>query len=114
MESAQVVRAATAGQHRWQRPQQGRFKCNIDAAFSVRNNLNGICICFRDEHGAFVLAKTLSFSTVFPVANGEAMGLWKANVVAHALVHEATFSASPFIHYVIPQCIDSLLVNDML
>lgn len=68
---AQSERAATAGQNRWQKPQPGRYKCNIDATFSAQYNRTGIGMCLRDEHGAFVLAKTMSFSPMFPVATGE-------------------------------------------
>jgi len=38
----------------------------------------------------------------------------QANVVADALASEATLSASPNIYFVIPDCIETLLINDML
>jgi hypothetical protein len=52
----------TADPNRWHKPQQGRHKCNIDAAFSSIRNHTGIGICLRDDNGAFVLAKTMSLS----------------------------------------------------
>lgn len=47
----------------WQKPQQGRFKCNIDAAFSSVWNRTGIGVCLRDYDGTYVLAQTRSFPT---------------------------------------------------
>ncbi|KAK2355667.1 hypothetical protein QL285_093058 [Trifolium repens] len=62
----------------WQRPQQGRMKCNIDASFSDSLNRTGIGMCIRDVDGTFVLAKTLHFSPRCSVPLGEAMGLFFA------------------------------------
>jgi hypothetical protein len=36
----------------------GRVKCNIDVSFSVSSSRVSIGICVRDEHEAFILAKT--------------------------------------------------------
>jgi len=38
----------------------------------------------------------------------------QANAAAHALAREATSLASPNIYYVIPQCIESIIINEML
>jgi len=38
----------------------------------------------------------------------------QANTVAHALAREATFLANPAIYYDIPDCIESLIINEML
>jgi hypothetical protein len=46
-------------QIKWQPPANGRFKCNIDAAFSIPHNRTGVGICLRDDEGTFVLAKTV-------------------------------------------------------
>jgi ribonuclease HI len=62
----------------WQRPSQGRFKCNVDAGFSVASNRTCIGICVRDDEGAFVLAKTISFDVIHSVHVGEALGLYHA------------------------------------
>jgi len=70
--------AAAAGRNDWQPPMLGRLKCNIDAAFSVPRNRTSIGICIRDEHGVFVLAKTVSFEGVYAVEVGEALGLFHA------------------------------------
>jgi ribonuclease HI len=62
----------------WQKLSPGRYKCNIDAAFSSNFNRTGIGICIRDEEGTFVLAKMVSFPCLHQVAVGEAMGLFEA------------------------------------
>ncbi|XP_024628810.1 uncharacterized protein [Medicago truncatula] len=62
----------------WQKPTSGRYKCNVDAAFSSNFNRTGIGICIRDEEGAFVLAKMTSFPCLDQVTVGEAMGLFEA------------------------------------
>ncbi|MCI35943.1 cytochrome P450, partial [Trifolium medium] len=36
----------------------GSGKCNIDASFPSNSDRVGIGMCIRDEHGAFILAKT--------------------------------------------------------
>ncbi|KAK2359027.1 hypothetical protein QL285_096155 [Trifolium repens] len=59
----------------WQRPLQGRLKCNVDASFSNSLNRTGIGMCIRDAEGTFVLAKTFNFSPRCAVPLGEAMGL---------------------------------------
>lgn len=38
----------------------------------------------------------------------------QANRVAHALAREAMLLASPVIYYYIPNCIESLIINEML
>lgn len=48
----------------WQHPLSGRYKCNIDAAFSSSFNRTGIGICVRDSEGTFVLAKVVSFPCI--------------------------------------------------
>lgn len=82
-----VSHGSRADQHRqsvqanacvWQKPQQGRFKCNIDAAFSSVWNRNGIGVCLRDDNGTYVLAQTRRFPTQLAVDVGEAMGLFHA------------------------------------
>jgi hypothetical protein len=59
----------------WQRPLQGRLKCNVDASFSNSLNRTGIGMCIRDAEGTFVLAKTINFSPKCSVPLGEALGL---------------------------------------
>jgi hypothetical protein len=62
----------------WQKPTSGRHKCNVDAAFSSNFNRTGIDICIRDEEGAFVSAKMMSFPCLHQVTVGEAMGIFEA------------------------------------
>jgi len=161
---------------RWQRPLLGRYKCNIDAAFSNSLNRTGIGICIRDHDGSFVLAKTLTHPCFLPVDVGEALGLFsalqwlsdmqfdnvdfetdskltvdaflsdrndtsefgciitscrslfrllfsnsrvefvrrQANGVSHALARDAAFLTSPAVYYDIPNCIETLIINEML
>lgn len=56
----------------------GRFKCNVDAAFSDHFHRTGIGVCVRDDAGTFVLAKVQQFDHIYPVAIGEAFGLYHA------------------------------------
>jgi len=69
--------SSTSHQHRlrWQPPTPGRYKCNIDAAFSSHRNRTGIGICVRDSEGTFVLAKTIIFRCIVSVDVREALGL---------------------------------------
>jgi ribonuclease HI len=62
----------------WKKPNSGRYKCNVDAAFSSTFNRTGIGICLCDEEGTFVLAKMVSFPCLHQVEVGEAMGLFEA------------------------------------
>lgn len=56
----------------------GRYKCNIDAAFSSQFNRTGIgiCVCYFD--GTFVLVKVVSYPCLLSVDVGEALGLHSA------------------------------------
>ena len=74
----QPVVVSAAAHLRWQIPEHGHMKYNIDAAFFVHRNITGISICIRDEGGVFVLARTVSFSGVCPVDIGEASSLYHA------------------------------------
>jgi len=73
----QPSQTPSSHQHRtvWQPPVVGRYKCNIDATFSSHNNRTSIGICVRDAEGTFVLAKAFTYSCMFPVEAGEALGL---------------------------------------
>ena len=73
----QQATTSTSQQHRikWQPPVAGRYKCNIDAAFSSHVNRTGIDICVRDAEGTFVLAKTMTYPCNVQVDVGEALGL---------------------------------------
>lgn len=73
--------ASSSYQHNiifWQPPTSGRYKCNIDAAFSSHHNHTGIGICIRDSEGSFVLAKTNTYPCIVSVDVGEALGLHSA------------------------------------
>ncbi|MCI28785.1 cytochrome P450, partial [Trifolium medium] len=62
----------------WRKPMTGRVKCNIDASFPPSSDIVGFGICTRDEHGAFILAKTEWFTPKSEVHIGEALGLLSA------------------------------------
>jgi ribonuclease HI len=160
----------------WCKPMTGRVKCNIDASFPTNSNKVGIGMCIRDEHGAFILAKTEWYTPRSEVHIGEALGLlsalnWvhelqlgpvdfeldskrvvdsfhslaqdysefgviidhckiifsnyysnssvefvrrQANEVAHNLAKAATLSASFQILVEVPNCIEHILINEML
>jgi len=44
-----VVQVQETVNHKWRKPAEGCYKCNIDA---------GLGVCIRDDQGSFVLAKT--------------------------------------------------------
>lgn len=76
--SSSVVGTSASVASVWQRPLSGRYKCNIDAAFSSHFNRTGIGICVRDSEGTFVLAKVVSYPCCYSVDVGEALGLYTA------------------------------------
>ncbi|AES73321.1 hypothetical protein MTR_3g102000 [Medicago truncatula] len=45
----------------WQPPRLGRFKCNVDAAFSEQFRRTGIEICLRDETETLCVSQTDAF-----------------------------------------------------
>jgi hypothetical protein len=65
-------------QLRWQAPEHGCMKCNIDAAFFSHRNRTDIDIYIRDEGGVFVLAKTVSFMVYIRLILGK---LWVSTML---------------------------------
>jgi len=63
---------------RWIKPTVGRFKCNVDTAFSTSLNKVGFGACIRDAEGNFVAGRTTSFTPSLDVDMGEATGLLHA------------------------------------
>ncbi|CAJ2675491.1 unnamed protein product [Trifolium pratense] len=59
----------------WTKPRHGRYKCNVDASFSLDRNKVGIGMCLRDDHGRFVAARTEWIEPIVDVEIGEAIGL---------------------------------------
>jgi len=43
----------------WQRPHQGKVKCNVGSSFSNALNRTGIGLYIRDDEGVFILAKSI-------------------------------------------------------
>jgi len=74
----QQLPMAAAHSATWQRPSHGPLKCNVDAGFSTAKNRTVIDICVQDDHGAYVLAKAISFDIVHTVRVGKALGLYHA------------------------------------
>ncbi|CAJ2647435.1 unnamed protein product [Trifolium pratense] len=62
----------------WVKPSHGRYKCNVDASFSLTHNKVGIGMCIRDDHGRFVAARTQWVEPILDVEHGEAIGLLQA------------------------------------
>jgi len=62
----------------WHHPLSGRYKCNINDAFSSHLNRIGVGIFVRDSEGTFVLAKIVSYPCFYFVDVGEAFGLHSA------------------------------------
>jgi len=62
----------------WQPPMPGRYKCNIDTAFSSHHNRTWIGVCVCGSEGNFVLAKTLTYPCTVSVDVSEALGLHSA------------------------------------
>ncbi|GAU43413.1 hypothetical protein TSUD_398900, partial [Trifolium subterraneum] len=62
----------------WEKPSQGRCKCNIDASFSSTHNKVGIDTCIRDDQGRYMAAKIEWLEPILDVEIGEAMGLFSA------------------------------------
>jgi len=69
----------------WAKPQYGRLKCNIDAAFSEHLNRVGVGLCIRDSVGNFIKAKTLWTNPICAPDLGEALGLLQAIHWVHEL-----------------------------
>jgi ribonuclease HI len=75
MQSSAAVTESNTTDFQWMRPDVGRLKCNVDAAFSQSANRIGIGLCIRDSAGDLVQARTLLISPVCAVDVSEALGL---------------------------------------
>jgi ribonuclease HI len=63
---------------RWEKPQHGWFKCNIDAGFYRDLNTTTTGWCLRDHMGRFILAGTTRLDGNYSVIEGEATALLEA------------------------------------
>ncbi|GAU45869.1 hypothetical protein TSUD_187020 [Trifolium subterraneum] len=63
---------------KWRKSMVGRVKYNIDASFPANSDKVDIGICIRDEHSAFILAKTEWLNPKSEVHIGEALSLLSA------------------------------------
>jgi hypothetical protein len=64
--------------HSWEKPQQGWFKCNIDAGFYRDLNSTTTDWCLRDHMGRFIMAGTTRLDGNYSVMEGEAKALLEA------------------------------------
>jgi hypothetical protein len=72
-------------QIKWQKPNSGRLKCNVDASFSETANYVSFGICIRDDLGEFIKARTMWSHPIVYTDVGEALGLFHAIEWVHEL-----------------------------
>jgi len=65
------------------------------------------------EFGCIISSCRFLFSSFFTNSRVEFVRR-QANGVAHVLAEEATLLASPVVYFHIPDCIESLIINEML
>lgn len=70
-------------------------------------------IFIHAQFGNIVSASRSLFNSKFSNSRVEFVRR-QANAVAHNLAREATLLASPVTYYDIPNCIESLIINEML
>jgi ribonuclease HI len=64
--------------HRWQKPRDGWWKCNVDASFSQNPHGMAYAWCLRDVNGEFIAAGTNSCNFHVTVTEGEALAILEA------------------------------------
>jgi ribonuclease HI len=62
----------------WQKPSQGWYKCNVDAAFHREINKTSTSWCLRDHQGRFVMAETSWINGNCSIGEGEALAMLAA------------------------------------
>jgi ribonuclease HI len=62
----------------WQKPTQGWYKCNVDAAFHKQLNKTSTGWCLRDHMGRFIRAETTWMDGNCTIMEGESIALIKA------------------------------------
>jgi ribonuclease HI len=80
-------------------------KLTVDAFLATRNDLS--------EFGVIISSCRSLCSSFFSNSRVEFVRR-QANGVAHSLAREATLLASPVTYYDIPNCIETLIINEML
>jgi len=80
-------------------------KLTVDVFLSDRND--------SSDFGCIINSCRSLFSSLFSNSRVEFVRR-QANVVAHALAKDATLLASHAVYYDIPNCIESLIINEML
>jgi hypothetical protein len=79
-QASQVTRHVAQQQQldRWETPQQGWYKCNVDAGFYKELNKTTTGWCLRDHLGRFIMAGTKWLHANFSIIEGEAIALLEA------------------------------------
>jgi len=88
---------------------------NIDFELDSKITRDAFHSCTVDvtEFGTIIGVCQHLFSSSFTNSRVEFIQR-QANAAAHALTREATSLASPTIYYVIPHCIETIIINEML
>lgn len=68
----------TVNRRRWNAPQRGWVKVNVDAAVFTETDCVGIGSVIRDENGVFLRARTQKIRALFQPREAEAIALKKA------------------------------------
>jgi len=80
-------------------------KLTVDAFLSDRNDTS--------EFGCIITSCRSLFNSLFSNSRVNFVRR-QVNGVAHALARDTTLLASPVVYYDIPNCIESLIINEML
>jgi len=58
-------------QIRWEKPNHGWLKCNVDIAFHISEGISTTCCCFRNAEGVFVVGHLTHKYAHISVLEGE-------------------------------------------
>jgi ribonuclease HI len=89
----------------WQKPIQGWYKCNVDAAFHKQLHKTSTGWCLRDHMGRFIRAETTWMEGNCTIIEGEAIALIKAlhameqQGVSHVIFESDSKSVVDAIHH---------------
>ena len=70
-----VNMATDSGLCRWEKPDPGWVKCNVDVAFVTGSGKTSVGLCFRDSNGQFMAGMTQWQQLVSSTIEGEAWAL---------------------------------------
>ncbi|XP_074364363.1 uncharacterized protein LOC141705221 [Apium graveolens] len=79
---------------KWQPPEEGSFKVNVDAAIQEGSESFSIGMVIRDHTGTFIEGKVMSFPSPESVFAAEAIGMREAlSWIADKGLHKVTFES---------------------